>query len=70
MPLVVVGVAVLMPLNLMGGGQLAQLEQLSLSNLPPGSVLLWAPLVASYGMTALVLRLLHREDAMVRRRHT
>lgn len=55
------GLCILLPVNVVGGNHLAQLERLSLSNVADQSSLLWVPLKIAYVLGGLALYVLHRE---------
>ncbi|EWM27857.1 early-responsive to dehydration 4 [Nannochloropsis gaditana] len=57
----VLGLCILLPVNVVGGNHLAQLERLSLSNVADQSSLLWVPLIIAYLLGGLALYVLHRE---------
>jgi len=51
----VLGLCILLPVNVVGGNHLAQLERLSLSNVADQSSLLWVPLIIAYLLGGLAL---------------
>ncbi len=57
---------ILIPVNITGDDGASELTALSLSNIPPGSVRLWAPVFCLWFLTLLCLYYLHHEYKEVR----